>query len=154
MLDVCGVNSMWREKASLLFPELSEELQDAAYSIYQLFFDLLPLFRDSVATTNSQRVHNIMEFAAFAFRDGDRDVENAAAVAFYEHLFDDSSSMVAVEALVDKTIVLTVWPLWAARLDRKVWFYLKERLEKRHNIQLGQGIEPPSRGTFDGGNGI
>jgi hypothetical protein len=46
--DLIGaMMSAWRRKALVLFPELKDELNTGDYSIYQLYFDILPMEQEA-----------------------------------------------------------------------------------------------------------
>src|SRR4051812_42433750 len=80
--------AVWRRKALEVFPELREALNHRDYTIYQLFFDLLPLSRAAHETSNDSVLENIYSFAEWCLHQHSPEPANAAAVAFYEHLFD------------------------------------------------------------------
>ena len=46
----------WRRRALEHFPQLRAELQDSDYSIYMLFFDLLPVVREAHDAADSDFV--------------------------------------------------------------------------------------------------
>jgi hypothetical protein len=71
------------------FPSLRRELHDREYSIYHLFFDLLPMARDAHETADLATLTRIYAFAEWCSVQHARDLWNAAAVAFYEHVFDE-----------------------------------------------------------------
>lgn len=84
--------SVWRRKALSLFPELKYDLHERSFSYYLLFFDLLPLAREAHLDNDQELLCKIYCFAEWCLRQPN-DLGNAAAVAFYEHLFQSRKSI-------------------------------------------------------------
>src|SRR5689334_17549476 len=57
----------WRRRALELFPQLREELQQRDYSIYMLYFDLLPMVREAHNADDTELLSRIYGFAAWCF---------------------------------------------------------------------------------------
>lgn len=102
--------SVWRRKALALFPELKETIQKA--SIYQLFFDLLPAVQQAHARRDEKRLRRIHGFAEWCLHQRAKDTWNAAAVCFYEHLFDDRKHFDAVIPWLSPAVIENCKPLW------------------------------------------
>jgi hypothetical protein len=66
-------------------------------------------------------------FAQWCFRQGG-ELENAAAVAFYEHLLDAWDVHDDVARWLDPRIVRECWSLFEARLDAEQLTFLRRRL--------------------------
>jgi hypothetical protein len=105
----------WRRHAANLLPELWAD-EDDRESPYMFFFAVLPFVRDAHRREDDEALGRGYAFAAWCFEQGG-DVENAAAVAFYEHLFDSWDAHKDVARWLDPTVARACWPLWEARLD-------------------------------------
>jgi hypothetical protein len=107
----------WRREALARFPALRRDIQTPRYSIYLLFFDLLPMVRQAHATADGDTLQQIYGFAAWCLSQPAGELRNAAAVAFYEDMFDSSQSdWPAIAARLSPTVIGACWPLWEARL--------------------------------------
>jgi hypothetical protein len=106
----------WRRKAAAAFPRHSRALGDPEFSIHHLFFELLPDARAAHDAGDDEALSAIYGFAAWAFEQ--RDLSNAAAVSFYEHLFDGTPVMhwKAVAEHIPSHIARDLVPLWRGRL--------------------------------------
>src|SRR5438132_11252436 len=82
--------SAWRRKALQLFPELQVELNDSDYSIYMLYFELLPKVREAHKQGDEEMLAKIYGYAEWCLHQHSEDLWNAAGVAFYEHLLEGS----------------------------------------------------------------
>src|SRR5437764_3802833 len=107
----------WRRRALELFPQLRQPLQRRDYSIYMLYFDLLPMVREAHDADDTALLRQIYGFAAWCLEQKAKDLSNAAGVAFYEHLFDDRRYGKQVIPWLAPGILDTCWPLWEARLS-------------------------------------
>lgn len=110
--------SAWRREALKAFPELRTELNDKEemFSVYALWFELLPRVEEAHREEDEDLLRRIYGYAEWCFRQGG-DLENAVAVAFYEHLFDERWMRPLVPRWVKPEIVTSVWPLWELRLS-------------------------------------
>ena len=108
----------WRRKALELFPELKQDLTNAEYTIYLLYFDLLPMVREAHEVNNRELVQKIYGFAEWCFDQKAKDLWNAAGVAFYEHLFDFRDDWQKVVPWLSPKVIRGCWPLWEVRLDQ------------------------------------
>ena len=106
----------WRRKAVEQFPTLRRELNNPTYSIYALFFDLLPMVREAHQPVNEEVLRRIYDFAARCLDQRAKDLWNAAATAFYEHLFDRREDWISVIPWLSKKVIADCWGLWEARL--------------------------------------
>jgi hypothetical protein len=111
-----AVVSAWRRRALDLFPRHARSIEDSATTVYQLFFDLLPDVRDALARQDAAEVDRIFEFAAWCF--DQKELSNAAAVAFYEHVFDGSwSDRHEIARRIPARIAADLMVLWEERLS-------------------------------------
>ena len=109
--------STWRRKALELFPTLRRELNDREYTIYMLYFDLLPMVREAHDEDDRNLLRRIYGFAAWCFDQKAKDLWNSAAVAFYEHLFDQRKYWSLVLPWLSPKVITECWPLWEFRLS-------------------------------------
>jgi hypothetical protein len=110
--------SAWRRRAIEAFPELRRELdaKGEVFSVYALWFELLPLAREAHRENNEDLLHRIYDFAEWCDRHGG-ELSNAVGVSFYEHLFDERWMRPLVVPWLTGKIIRNVWPLWEARLS-------------------------------------
>lgn len=80
--------STWRQKAINCLPELRKDFEHPDITIYGVFFEMLPAAIEAHRSQDISRLQNIYEFAEWCFKQKDKDLWNAAGVAFYEHLGD------------------------------------------------------------------
>jgi hypothetical protein len=107
----------WRRKAAALFPQLRREIQRREFSIYSLYFELLPLSRAAHESGDAETLRRIYGFAEWCFRQKAKNMWNAAGVAFYEHVFDGKKSgWSEVVPWLPPNVVRDCWVLWEARL--------------------------------------
>ena len=109
--------SVWRHKAHVLFPELGRELDESDYSVYQLYFDLLPMVRDAHRRRDRLVLSRIYGFAEWCLSQREKDLWNSAAVCFYEHLFDDTTLWDETIPWVSPFVIEMVKGLWESRLS-------------------------------------
>ncbi len=103
--------SVWRRKALELFPDLRRALQKPGYSIYQLFFDLLPMVDVAHSESDEDMLRRSYGFAEWCL--AQKDLWNAAGVAFYEHLFDgDELDWAERVRWLTPNVIRDVWGLW------------------------------------------
>lgn len=107
----------WRRKAIVALPHLRRDLNRPNYTIYQFFFDLLPIVREAQASRDEETLRRGYKFASWFFRQTDRELRNAAGVAFYEHLFDGNArEWPEIAGLIPSDIRQGCWTLWERRL--------------------------------------
>lgn len=83
----------WRRKVLTFFPDLRCEVQRPDFSIYMVFFDLLPRVREAHQEGDTETLRRVYGFAEWCFEQQAKDMWNAAGVAFYEHLFDSHRTL-------------------------------------------------------------
>lgn len=109
--------AVWRRKVLTFFPALRRELNDRRYSVYMLYFDLLPLVREAHAASDTETLRKVYDFAEWCFAQRSKEPRNAVAVAFYEHLFDRRrGNWPAIVRWLSPAVIEGCWPLWEPRL--------------------------------------
>jgi hypothetical protein len=121
----------WCRRALELFPDLSEDLTDPGYTVYLLFFDLLPMAMEAHGRDDGDRLRGVYGFAEWCSRQTAKDLWNAAGVAFYEHLFDRPEHTLKVAAWLSPSVVFTHWSLWEAMLPPAEWSRVRRLLEDK-----------------------
>ncbi len=87
--------STWRRLAIDLFPEHKRMIESdlLTFSIYQLFFGLLPIAHEAHEAQDWDTLDRIYRYAEWCWKQHRApDVQNAVAVAFYEHMVDTTAS--------------------------------------------------------------
>jgi hypothetical protein len=109
----------WRARARASFPELRDELDDAdeIFSIHILFSELMSLLSAAHRSGSDEALRRIYGYASWARTQDDDDIQNAAGVSFYEHLFDERWMRPLVIPWIDATIVREYMGLWEFRLS-------------------------------------
>ena len=109
----------WHARALASFPELREGLEDEddIFSIYALFFELRPMLSRAHRDGDDDMLRRIYGYASWAREQPDDDIQNAAGVAFYEHLFDDRWMRPLVIPWIDSTVVRMQMGLWELMLS-------------------------------------
>jgi len=107
----------WRHRALALFPELRRDLNGEGYSIYQLFFDLVPRLEKAHADEDDLFLKRAYGFASWCASQKAKDLWNAAGVAFYEHVFDRWNQRHAVVPWLSPQAIADSWSLWELRLN-------------------------------------
>jgi hypothetical protein len=108
----------WRRKVVALFPDLRQDVQRPDFSIYMVFFELLPRVREAHQDGEIETVRRIYGFAEWCFEQKAKDMWNAAGVAFYEHLFDSHRSLWSeFVRWLSPRVVQGCWRLWEWRLS-------------------------------------
>ena len=107
----------WRKRALDLFPELRQDLSIKDYSVYQLFFDLVPRVEQAHADGDEEFLKRAYGFAAWCASQKTEGLWNAAGVAFYEHVFDRWNQRNLVVPWLSPQMVADHWSLWEMRLN-------------------------------------
>jgi hypothetical protein len=118
--------SAWRREAADRLPELWRD-EEARQSIYLFFFEVLPLVIGAHRSGDDDVLRRGYGFAQWCFRQGG-ELENAAAVAFYEHLFDSWDLRDDIVRWLDPRIARACWALFEVRLDAEQLAFLRRRL--------------------------
>jgi hypothetical protein len=132
--------SVWRRKALALFPELKDSLHARGYSVYQLYFDLLPLERAAHGRGDHEMLRRIYGFAEWCLSQSAKELWNSAGVCFYEHLLDEPDLWESVIPWLSPEVVPKVGGLWQARLGEKRYQQVLKRfaaladMRRRENV--------------------
>jgi len=112
--------SAWRRRASESFPELASKLPDPSeiFSPYDLWFELLPMTRSAHRSDDDDLLGRIYSYAEWSFTQG-AELENAVAVSFYEHLFDEKWMRPLAAQRLSPHVVEAMRPLWVDRLSEE-----------------------------------
>jgi len=102
----------WRRTAIDCFPKPRRDLNDPSYSIYQLFFDLLPEVREAHRERQDEHLRQIYGFAEWCIRQKTHEPLDAAVTAFYEHLFDEQEQWEQVIAWLSPYAIEGCLPFW------------------------------------------
>ena len=132
--------SIWRRKALVLFPELKDELNTGDYSIYQLYFDILPMEQEAHDHDDREKLRRIYGFAEWCLSQPDQELWNPAAVAFYEHLFDESRLWSKVIPWLSRDVIKMVQELWQERLGKDGYQKLLKALAAQADETKEQNI--------------
>jgi hypothetical protein len=119
----------WRRRAVEAFPRLKADLEDPEYSTYQLFFDLGGELKDAYRNKNNELMEAIYSYAEWALSRREKDLWNAAAVAFYESLYDGRLEWADVTPRMSRFVVYMIRDLWEERLGTEKWAKLSKELE-------------------------
>ena len=123
----------WRRRAVTLVPDLHDHL-DEDDTIYNVFFELLPRCVAAHRTNDVRfELSRIYEFAAWCLRHEEKDLWNAAGVAFYEHLVDEPETQESIPQWLEPDIFETVSGLFEARMNEADYQSLCERYRVRHS---------------------
>lgn len=110
----------WRRKVLTFFPDLRRDVQRPDFSIYMVFFDLLPRVREAHQDGDTETLRRIYGFAEWCFEQKAKDIWNAAGVAFYEHLFDSHRSLwPEIVRWLSPRVVEGCMGLWEWRLSEE-----------------------------------
>jgi hypothetical protein len=133
--------SAWRRLALELFPKQRNWIQDRnlTFSIYQLFFDLLPIAQEAHNNQDTETLEKIYYYAEWCWKQKNRaaDVYNAVAVAFYEHLIDHRSSRKDIPQWIKPEIFNDIRVLFEQRLTADEY----QKLLAHYNIVNGTDFE-------------
>lgn len=108
----------WRRKALALFPDMRDDVQRPGFTVYMVFFELLPMVREAHQENDVERLRRIYGFAEWCFEQKAKDLSNASGVAFYEHLFDNHRELWSeFVRWLSPRVVRDCWELWERRLS-------------------------------------
>jgi len=111
--------SAWRRKALEAFPELRKQIEnpEEVFSIYALWFELLPLTRTAHREGDRTTLSRVYEYAEWCSRQRPQDLWNSVAVCFYEHLFDEPWMRPLAAPWLSPQIIRDHMTLWEGRLS-------------------------------------
>lgn len=123
--------SAWRKRALELFPDLRSDIEPDDATIYTVFFELLPRCLEAHDRGDLEELTRIYGFAEWCFPQQAKDLWNAAAVAFYDHLGDSPVTVRAMPKWVKPDIFVDIQPLLAARIDATAFDDLRKTYGSR-----------------------
>ncbi len=127
----------WRQKAIEFFPELQNDLKEMDYTLYQMFFDLLPLAFESHESHHRENLRKIYLFAEWCLNQPSEAISNPAGVAFYEHLFDRDPTLWAdILEWLSPDAIQQCKTLWEARLKAEKYQRIKTLIGEKRRIQI------------------
>jgi hypothetical protein len=118
--------SAWRSEAEQRLPELWRD-ETARATVYLFLFELLAFVQRAHRSGDDGALRRGYGFAHWCFRQGG-DLRDAAAQAFYQHLFDDWDIHDDVLRRLDPQVARECRPLYEARLDGDRLAVLRDRL--------------------------
>ena len=128
--------SRWRQLVLELFPEHKNWIEDGreTFSIYQLFFNLLPLAQEAHVKQDRNTLAKMYKFAEWCWEQKrtSRFIHNAVGVAFYEHLVDKDSSLKEIQDWIKPEIFDDVKVLFKERLSPEAYQELLKRYNSKH----------------------
>ena len=125
--------SKWKQKGIELFPDLREEIENPENSIYNLFFELLPRVRKAHLNKNQSELEKIYGYAKWCFEKTAKDLWNAPAVGFYEHLVDEEITKKEITSWVTPKMFQQLSGLFKNRMNEKDYMELCNYYEKQKN---------------------
>ena len=125
----------WRQKAIALFPGLRPKLEAADSSPYAAFSELLPRVIDAHRSSNTEELRKLYGFALWCMRQKTKEPRNAAAVCFFEHLFDAWELRADVVPWLPPDVISDCWPLWRLRLDQEQLADLQRLFDARRSTR-------------------
>ncbi|MCA1595908.1 MAG: hypothetical protein LC772_05745 [Chloroflexi bacterium] len=124
--------SDWQQKALDLFPDLRPDIEEDDASIYTLFFELLPRCEEAHGRGDIEELKKIYSYAAWCSQQEEKELWNAAGVAFYEHLVDHPLMREQIPLWLSVEIFGKVSGLFEWRLGPEEFTLLKTRYMEQH----------------------
>jgi hypothetical protein len=131
--------STWKKIVVQLFPEYtsgSDAFQKPHMTIYQVFFKFERDVDKFIESKDQQSLAKIFKFTEWCFsrRNRNRDIWNAAATAFLEHLADEDERAEIIPFWVKPEIFLAMKSEFKKRRERKGEGKFQILLEKYNQI--------------------
>lgn len=108
-------------------PEERFMLEQPGTTIYQAFFELLPATVEAHRNKDEEKLRRYYGFAAWCLNQKQKDLWNAAGVAFYEHLADQEETFREMPRWVSMDVFLEVRGLFEWRLG-------EDKLKELYNM--------------------
>lgn len=109
--------SVWRRKAIECLPDLKREFERQDTSIYSVFFEMLPALVAAHKANDNLKIARIYDFTEWCFQQKEKDLWNAAGVAFYEHLGDYQETLKEFPQWIKPNIYADIRKLLELRLE-------------------------------------
>jgi len=138
--------STWRQKALVSFPDLRGEFQRPDATIYTLFFELLPRCVEAHQNDDLFELEKIYAFAEWCMEQKAKDIWNAAAVSFYEHLPDHPRTLRDMAHWVTPQIFAQVESLLQWRMTPSAFEKLKAEFCNEQDQGFDDRHEKATRG--------
>jgi hypothetical protein len=119
--------SAWRQKAISCLPELRKDFENPETSIYGVFFEMLPALVEAHKQNDTDRLQNIYDYAEWCFKRKEKDLWNAAGIAFYEHLADYEETRYEIPKWVKYEIYKEIRGLLELRIAKEFILELDKR---------------------------
>jgi hypothetical protein len=120
--------AVWRKRALEDFPHLRRRIDTRGYTIYSLLTDLLVELDRALEISDDDALHRLFALAEWCLRQ--KDLNNAAAVGFYEHVLQRKQGhWPTIIRRLSPFVVQEVWPLWEWLLAEDYFLDLQKRLE-------------------------
>lgn len=123
--------SAWRRKAIECLPHLNKEFEQPTTSIYDVFVEILAALVDAHREKDNTKLQKIYAFAEWCHEQKEKDIWNAAAVSFYEHLGDDEETLKNFSRWVKPGIYSGIRELLQLRLPKEEI----QRLDKAYKFK-------------------
>jgi hypothetical protein len=120
----------WRRKALELFPDLRTTVESPETSVMLLFFDLCGEVRRAHRDNDEPRLRAIYTFAEWCAHQPRKELWNAAALGFYEHVFDEPSLREKVAPWLPDDLRSEYESLWAFMLEPSEFAEVKRILKR------------------------
>jgi hypothetical protein len=134
--------SAWRRITLEMFPERRRYIQDNnwIFSIYSMFFDLLPLAREAHQRSDIDLLLRVYQYAEWCWwqKQRSRDVYNAVAVAFYEHLVDEPETRQAIPEWLKPEIFEDMLAVFRPRLAVEEYNQLLVNFDEAHQTRFAE----------------
>jgi len=126
----------WQQKALELFPDLQPDIEDVDANIYTLFFELLPRCLEAHEQGDTDELKKIYGYAEWCSHQKEKDLWNAAGVAFYEHLVDEPQTRDQVARWLSPEIFEQVSSLFEWRMGSEAFALLKAQYREQHHLAV------------------
>jgi hypothetical protein len=113
--------SAWRRRAIEAWPDAAAFIKDPETTIYLLFFELLARVQKAHDEGDEAQLQRIYGFALWCLGTSSRDLQNAAAVAFFEHLVDQEPTRRAMPRWVPPSAFADLKSLFEARMSPEAY---------------------------------
>jgi hypothetical protein len=113
--------SAWRRRAIEAWPDAAAFIQESETTIYLLFFELLVWVRKAHEGGDEAQLQRIYGFAHWCLGTSSRDLQNAAAVAFFEHLVDEEPTRRAIPRWVQPSAFADLKSLFESRMTAEAY---------------------------------
>jgi hypothetical protein len=110
--------SVWRRKAIECLPQLKKEFEHPDNSIYNVFSEMLSALVIAYKEQDNEKINRIYSFAEWCLNQKEKDLWNAAGVAFYEHLGDHQETLTELPKWVKPNIYAQIRGLLELRLEK------------------------------------